>query len=126
MFFNDEISESECKKKKNPFENCIKGHPNYLLLSPSLLSLLDNRPMNLRDEGWGKGNTLTRQAAQEDSRLVPQNNHLSGVSMQILLQRTRKKAMRDKPKGKIEREAKWRVFSFGHLQGNDLPLEEVC
>ena len=58
--------------------------------------------------GWGKGNTLTRKPAQqEDSRLVPQNNHLSGVWMPDSFIEQREKSNEEwKSKGKIERESK--------------------
>ena len=53
-----------------------------MLSSPTLLCSLHDRPINLRDkilrqkEDFNQG---AGQEDQEDGRLVPQNNHLSGV-----------------------------------------------
>ena len=63
------------------FPNCLTN-TIILLLGPSLLCLLHNRPVNPRDEVLRQGRDFNRGAEnQEDSRLVPQDNHLIGVWM---------------------------------------------
>jgi len=53
-----------------------------LLLSPSSLCLLHDRPMNPREEVLRQKETLIGEPAdREDGRLVPQNHHLIGVQM---------------------------------------------
>ena len=115
-------------KKKNLFINFIQKNTQNTCYWVQVCSACCTTGQWIWEtRGWGKEKTLTREPAQEDVRLVLQNNHLSGVWMPDSFIEQREKSNEEwKSNGKIEKGSEVKASSVLDISKGMACLSKGC